>query len=104
MLSKIEFIAQEDGDMECFCWKVTPEQKLHIVGEEQYNNDIYWEKEFLDDRGEQNLTPEEIDEKILNSFELTHVYPDDIVKALFPNETDRKKKIKYTIIAELMND
>lgn len=39
-MTKITFTAEPSGDGECFCFKVSKEEYIKILGEETYKNDL----------------------------------------------------------------
>jgi hypothetical protein len=39
-MTQITFTAEPAGDGECFCFKVSKEEYIKILGEETYNNDL----------------------------------------------------------------
>jgi len=87
VMSSISFIGTSGGDCECFCWFVSKEEYIKIKGQEDYDNEIRFTREFAKDLGK-----EYIEADICWS-----IYPSDL---LTEEVKESQKKFKYTLVVE----
>ena len=83
------------GDGECFCWdQVKREDKVRIVGEDNYRTDLSLEEDFHKEIARERGVP--YDETAVQRA-LEHLYPGDVMIALGckPN-----KRYRFTVSVE----
>jgi len=91
----VSFIGIESGDCECFCWReVRQEDKIAIVGSENYETDRKLEEEFRKDQARDLGRP--FDSKDVEKA-MEMLYPGDVMIAL---GVKPDKKYRFTVTAE----